>query len=69
VGGKIALENKTEQNMVLVELEKAAVFDEFDIFQDADDNVVCETVTKIIKEFMPFIKLRTPERESEGNYD
>jgi len=58
VGRKLAIENNREENMVLVELEKAGVLDYFDILQDHDEVDVQITVRKVILEFMPFIKIK-----------
>ena len=62
VGRKIARESQSEQNMVLVELEKSGALDKFDELQDHPERDIQIIVKEIIKEFMPFIELR-PIRE------
>ena len=65
IGRKIAAENQSDENMVLVELEKFGALDKFDELQDHQDMEVQATVMRIIKEFMPFIELRLIEEEFE----
>ena len=69
IGRKIAAENQSEQNMVLIGLEEAGALDKFDEFQDHPDEDVYATVKKIITEFMPFIELRPRRERFEEAYD
>jgi len=70
VGKKMAIENNTgsEENMVLVELEKGEVLEKFDGLQDSDDEDICEIVRKIIQGFIPTIEIKSKREESE-DYD
>jgi len=65
IGRKIMIENQSEQNMVLFELENRGALEKFDTLQDYNDEIVCEIVTKIIKDFMPSIKIRPRTRQIE----
>jgi len=61
---------KKEENLVLIELEKAGALDKFDTLQDFEDKTVYKNVITIIKEFMPFIEIRErPESENEEEDD
>jgi len=67
IGKKMAVESHSEQNMVLVDLENTGVLSKFDTLQDSDDDSIYESVTKIIREFIPSIEIRPQRRESEDS--
>jgi len=68
-GRKMVTENRSEDNIVLKELEKVEIFDQFDMLQDHNDKGVCKAVTKILEEFMPFIEIKQKQKESEVDDD
>jgi len=62
----VAKAMKKEENLVLIELEKAGALDKFDILQDCEDKGVYNLVIMIVKEFMPFIEIRQrPQSDNE----
>jgi len=68
LGKVMASANKSEQNLVLTELEKAGALDKYDTLQDFDDEDVYNVVIKTAKEFMPFIEIR-PRPTEEDDFD
>jgi len=69
IGRKIALEDQSEQNMVLDELEKAGALNKLDTLQDYHDTDVNEIVTKIIQEFIPSIEIKPQRTQPEDDDD
>jgi len=69
VGGKLANEKNSEENIVLVGLEKEGVLDKFDMLQDHVDESVQFNVRKMIREFMPFIKIKPLPEDSQDDED
>jgi len=69
VGKKMATESQSEQNMVLVELENTGIPNEFDTLQDHQDDNIYEIVTRIIRDFIPSIEIRSRREESEDDDD
>jgi len=67
IARKMAIENNSEENLVLVELEKAGVLDSFETLQDYNHEGVYEYVANIIKDFIPSIELRPKRNQSEDS--